>query len=82
MNKNKQDKLFKILDENHSVISKMRLLSQPVHEVQLGGKLAHLVNSLNRFQEMRFRHIAFEAKLRQSLKNKGLDYNKIKPKNI
>lgn len=80
--KDKQDKFFKILDENHAVISKMRLLSQPVHEVQLGGKLAKIVNTLNRFQEMRFRHIAFEAKLRQKLKQNGLDYNKIKPKDI
>jgi len=77
-----QNKLFDVLDANHATLSKMRLFSQAVHEVSLGGKYAQVINTLNRTQEFFFRRIAFEAKTRQLLKRKGLDFNTIDPKNI
>jgi hypothetical protein len=75
-------RLFNILDQNHAALSKMRLFAQPVHEVQLGGKIAHAVNILNRTQEHFFRKLAFESKLRTLLNRKGLKYNTINPKHI
>jgi hypothetical protein len=75
------NKLLKVLDENHAIIEKSRLFSQPVHEVTL-GKIAKVLNTLNRTQEFFFRRIAFEAKARQLLKQRGLNFNTIDPKHI
>jgi hypothetical protein len=81
MGKNDQDRLLKILDESGDIISKMRMLNTPVHEVGM-GKIAGFVNTLNRMQEFFFRRIGFESKLRQELKRAGLDYNTVDPKKI
>jgi len=75
-------RLEEVLETNHAVLSKMRLFNQPVHEVQLGGKISYAVNTLNRAQEFFFRRIGFEAKLRQTLSGKGLDFDTIDPKHI
>jgi len=75
-------RLEQILDENSDIISSMRLFSQPVHEVTLGGHIANITNTLNRAQEYYFRRLAFEAKLRTLLGRKGLDFNTINPKHI
>ncbi len=75
-------RLNSILNANHSALSKGRLFSQPVHEVSLGGKWAHAVNTLNRTQEFFFRRVAFESKLRQLLSRKGMSFNNIDPKKI
>ena len=80
LNPRARKQLFNILEENHNVLSKVRLFSQPVHEVALTGKFATLVNSLNRAQEFFFRRIAFEAKLRSLLNRKGLKFSSIDPK--
>ena len=77
-----RNKLNSVLETNHAVIEKTRLLSQPVHEVTLGSKVAQILNTGNRIQEIFFRKLAFEAKLRQSLSRKGLDFNTIDPKHI
>jgi len=73
-------RLDDILDANHAALSKGRLFSQPVHEVSLGGKWAHAVNTLNRTQEFFFRRVAFESKLRQMLSKKGMAFNNIDPR--
>lgn len=77
-----QDTLFKVLNSEQGIVHKARLFSTSVHEVGLGNRYSRLVNSLNRTQEFFFRRIAFEAKLRQQLKKKGLNFNTIDPKNI
>lgn len=75
-------RLNNVLEANHAVLEKTRLLSQPVHEVTLGSKIAQVLNTGQRIQEIFFRKLAFEAKLRQSLSRKGLDFSTINPKNI
>lgn len=82
MRDSKRELLMNVLEENHAVLSKARLLSQPVHEVSLGGKTAYLVNTLNRGQEMFFRKLAFEAKLRQLLSRDGRKLETIEPSQI
>ena len=77
-----REKLLNVLESQQASIQKLRLFSQPVHEVQMGGKIAHFTNTLNRGQEFFFRRIGFEAKLRSLLDRKGLDFNTINPKNI
>ncbi len=53
----------------------MRLLQQPVHEIfttgTMSGKIANGLNFINKAQENFFRKIAYEAKLRQLLKDVG-----------
>jgi hypothetical protein len=75
-------RLFEILEQNHAALAKGKLLSQPVHEVALTGKFAHAVNILNRGQEMFFRKVAFESKLRSLLQRKGMNFNTVNPKHI
>ena len=75
-------RLTAILEAEGAGIAKGRLISQPVHEVTMGSKLAHFVNIFNRTQEYFFRKLAFESKLRQRLRQAGLDYNTIDPKKI
>lgn len=75
-------KLATILEENAGLIETTRLLSQPVHEVGMGNKLAKLVNTLNRTQEYYFRKLAFEAKLRTNLQRLGLNFETIDPRKI
>lgn len=74
-------RLTEILEQNNDIISTMRFMSEPVNEVGM-GKLAGMVNVLNRAQEHFFRKMAFEAKARTLLAKKGLDYNTINPKHI
>ena len=79
---NGRNRLSTILEANHAVIEKTRLLSQPVHEVTLTSKVAHVLNIGNRTQEIFFRKLAFEAKLRQLLSKRGFSYGTIDPKHI
>jgi hypothetical protein len=74
-------RLDEILESESVAVEKARLLSQPVHEA-IGGKMIDAFNYLNRTQETFFRKIAFEAKLREKLSRKGLDYSTIDPKHI
>lgn len=77
-----RNRLTQILEENQAAISKVRLFSQPVHEVQMTDKIAHLTNTLNRTQEFYFRRVAFESKLRSLMGRNGLSFSTIDPKNI
>jgi len=65
-----RQQLARVLDSDQTALSTVRLISQSVHEVQLGSKYAKLVNSLNRGQEYFFRKLAFEAKTKQLLQRK------------
>ncbi len=75
-------RLERILDSKNAVIEKARLISTPVHEVGLGDRMAEVANTFNRLQEVFFRKIAFEAKLKSLLKERGLDYRSVKPEQI
>jgi len=85
----------RILEADKAATHRARLLSQSVHEVpsagegatdaiigrlaQMGQKTTYALNILNRSQEHFFRKIAFEAKLKQQLKEAGMDYAKVSP---
>ena len=75
-------RLERILDSKNAVIQKARLISTPVHEVGLGDRMAEVVNTFNRLQEVFFRKIAFEAKLKSLLKERGIDYRTVDPEDI
>lgn len=82
MSKKKTARVMKLLDDERTGLAKSRLLSQPIHEVTLGSKVATVVNSFNRAQELFFRKLAFEAKMRQLLKREGLSYATVDPRKI
>lgn len=72
-----------ILDTGNLSLQRARLLNQPVHEVITANKgLAWHLNIFNRAQELFFRKMAFEAKLRQSLVRQGLNFDTIRPSAI
>lgn len=75
-----RERLMQILDEV-DVLEATRLISQPVHEVTM-GKIANAVNIFNRAQEVQFRKVFFEARLRQNLMKNGMDFDTVKPKDI
>lgn len=72
----KRARLDQILESQHAVIEKTRLMSQPVQEITGTQKVANFLNTPNRVQEFFFRKLAFEAKLRQLL---GKRYETIDP---
>lgn len=83
LSKNKRQLLTSILESDAHALQAGRLLSQPVHEVMAGSKIAHFLTILNRTQEHFFRKLAFEAKLRSLLDAAGLPpLEKIKPSQI
>ena len=77
-----RQQVAKILESQGEGLGKARLLSQPVHEVTVGSKVANFLNIFNRSQEHFFRKMAFESKLRQQLGKQGLDFSTVNPKNI
>lgn len=77
----KRTRLAEILDQNQELVSTLKFISEPVHEVGF-GKVSGMFNALNKAQEFFFRRIAFESKLRTMLGKNGLDYNIINPKQI
>lgn len=81
MSKEGQKRFWEVLDTQHGELAKSRLLYTPVQEVTM-GKLAHTLNIFNRFQEVMFRKMAFEGKMRQLLKQSGKDWATIDPKAI
>lgn len=82
MKNNDRDKLMQVFETAGGTMAKAKLLSQPVHEVTMGGKISHAANTLNRMQEFFFRRIAFESRLRQNLAKKGMSYNTVNPEHI
>jgi len=77
-----RQRLQQILDSDHAILETSRLLSQPVHEVALGSKVTKVLNYLNTTQEIFFRKIAFESKLRSLLSKRGFNFETIDPKHI
>lgn len=82
MSKAGRGRLNEILMSENAHIARIKLLSAPVHEVNMGGKIANFLNTPNRLQEHFFRKISFESKLMQLLERTGLDYKKIDPNKI
>lgn len=76
-----RQRLLKIMEDNEEIMASTRLISQPVHEA-VGGKLVNTLNVFNRAQEFFFRKLAFEAKLRQLLSRRGLNFETVDPKKI
>jgi len=78
----KRELIMKVLDADNGALSKARLFSQPVHEVALGSQVSQIVNTLNRTQEMHFRRLGFEAKMRQLLSRDGKKLETVEPSQI
>jgi hypothetical protein len=90
--------LSRILDSDKAAMHKARMLTQSVHEVpsgtgslpdtvlsraaHMGQRLSYVLNTVNRGQEHFFRKIAFEAKLKQRIKDLGKDYRTVDPSEI
>ena len=90
--------LSRILDSDKAAMHKARMLTQSVHEVpsgtgslpdtvisraaHIGQRLSYVLNTVNRGQEHFFRKIAFEAKLKQRIKDLGKDYRTVDPSEI
>jgi hypothetical protein len=64
-----------ILETKDGAMLKARSLSTPVHEVVAFNKISKVLNTLNRAQELQFRKIALESKIRHTLNRKGLAYS-------
>lgn len=64
-----------ILETKDGAMLKARSLSTPVHEIVAFNKISKVLNTLNRAQELTFRKIALESKIRHTLNRKGLPYS-------
>lgn len=76
--------LMKVLDDPKAMegLYKMRLISQPMGDLNLTNKLAWYANSANRFQEYFIRGAAAEFKLRTLLSNRGMNLDTIAGKDV
>ena len=63
-------------------ITESRLMNRSTHEVELAHKALKFVNGLNLLQERFFRKMAFEARLRQNLKQMDMDIRTVKPDEV
>lgn len=75
-------KLVEILNTENAIVAKSKMFSAPVHDVVLTNKISKALNYFNTAQEYFFRNIAFEARLRQLVRNAGLDIKTINPSDI
>jgi hypothetical protein len=67
----KRKELIKLLETDEAALQAGRLLSQPVHEVTVGGKVSKMIMWMNRAQEHFYRKLSFEAKFKTLLKEHG-----------
>lgn len=77
-------KLMQILESPEAMekLYKMRLLSQPLGDLQLTNRIAAFANSANRIQEYLIRGGAMEFRMRTLLARTGKDFDKINPADI